>query len=156
MLQIVDYYQVLQVDPTAHPDVVRAAYRVLARLNHPDIAGGDRARMAALNQARSVLEDPQTRSAYDRSRAVMTSPAHRPDAVPATRGGSSPGKGGTVLDFSRYSGWTIEQIARTDPDFLEWLVRMPIGLRHRNEIEMTLAARRTAVMQATPAKPARR
>ena len=31
-----DYYEVLQVHPRAEEDVVRAAYRTLARKYHPD------------------------------------------------------------------------------------------------------------------------
>jgi len=28
-----------------------------------------------------------------------------------------------VLDFGRYRGWTLAQVARQDRDFLEWLQR---------------------------------
>jgi hypothetical protein len=35
-------------------------------------------------------------------------------------------------------------VARQDPDFLEWLARMPIGRPYRAEIEAVLAATRTA------------
>ena len=39
-----DFYEVLQVSPRAEPEVVRAAYRILARKYHPDL-GGDPRRM---------------------------------------------------------------------------------------------------------------
>lgn len=51
MYQPNDYYKILQVDEAAHPDVVRAAYRVLARAYHPDVAGGSSEKMVALNNA---------------------------------------------------------------------------------------------------------
>jgi DnaJ-class molecular chaperone len=35
----VDWYEVLQVHPRAHPQVITAAYRALARMLHPDYAG---------------------------------------------------------------------------------------------------------------------
>jgi hypothetical protein len=41
---------------------------------------------------------------------------------------------GTVLDFGRYKGWSIGQIATHDPDFLEWLLRSPSGRQYRAEI----------------------
>ncbi len=56
------------------------------------------------------------------------------------------------LDFGRYQGWTIEQVARQDPDFLEWLARMPIGRPYRSEIASVLAA----VRQASGAPAGRR
>ena len=68
-----DPYEVLQVHRDAEPDVIRAAYRVLARKNHPD-AGGSAERMAALNAAWGILSDPRLRARHDaharRSRAA--------------------------------------------------------------------------------------
>src|SRR5450759_5064271 len=63
-----DLYEVLQVHPRAEPEVLRAAYRVLARKFHPD-HGGDARRMITLNDAWDVLGDPVRRAAYDASRA---------------------------------------------------------------------------------------
>ena len=148
MLEIVDHYLTLQLDPTAEPEVVRAAYRALAQKYHPDREGGSGERMIAINQAWYVLGNPETRAAYDRSRAALAprrSPAawQRADggeAVPARPG---PNQGsGTILDFGRYAGWSFTEIARQDPDFLRWLARMPIGRPYAAEIERTLAAAR--------------
>jgi broad specificity phosphatase PhoE len=38
------------------------------------------------------------------------------------------------LDFGRYAGRSIEELARTDPDYLEWLSQHPSGARYRGEI----------------------
>ncbi|MGH2467562.1 MAG: DnaJ domain-containing protein [Candidatus Limnocylindrales bacterium] len=56
--------------------------------------------------------------------------------------GTRPGPTGgpRALDFGRYQGWTLAQIALVDPDFLEWLERMPIGRQYRTEIEACLTA----------------
>jgi curved DNA-binding protein CbpA len=54
---VIDLYEVLQVDRGAEPEVIRAAYRALARRNHPDF-GGDARRMATINEAWNVLGDP--------------------------------------------------------------------------------------------------
>jgi hypothetical protein len=44
----------LHLLPSAPPELVEAAYRMLARLNHPDV-GGDAERMTALNLAYDEL-----------------------------------------------------------------------------------------------------
>ncbi len=146
MLQLVDFYRVLEVDPAADAAVIRAAYRVLARVHHPDLPGGSHARMVEINQAWSVLGDDRSRRAYDHSRH-MIAPVQRPPVRPAAPEWSpDPGapvgpSSGTVLDFGRYAGWSFGQIARHDPDFLEWLVRTPIGRPYHAEIESLLAQR---------------
>ncbi len=50
---------------------------------------------------------------------------------------------GSVVEFGRYKGWTVGQIKRHDPEFLEWLLRVPAGRQLRDEIE-TLLRRRSA------------
>jgi curved DNA-binding protein CbpA len=34
-----------------------------------------------------------------------------------------------VIDFGRYTGWTIAELARHDPDYLRWLSRHSAGVR---------------------------
>ena len=168
-----DFYEVLQVHPSAEPEVIRAAYRILARKYHPD-HGGDARRMIELNDAWDVLGDPARRSAYDASRAgtpgrqVPGPGAHpapeagrAPDArtrsdsgvrqtSEASHAGPPPGRpSGTVLDFGRYSGWSLGEVARYDMDYLEWLQRATFGRRLRSEIETLLAGRRGPGAAAT-------
>jgi broad specificity phosphatase PhoE len=45
------------------------------------------------------------------------------------------------LDFGHYAGRSIEELARTDPDYMEWLSRHPSGARYRGEIARVLATR---------------
>jgi broad specificity phosphatase PhoE len=45
------------------------------------------------------------------------------------------------LDFGHYAGRTIEELAKTDPDYVDWLSRHPSGARYRGEIARVLAAR---------------
>jgi curved DNA-binding protein CbpA len=60
-------YAVLQVDPSADHEVVRAAYRALARIHHPDVGHDDARRvMVALNRAWELLGDPTRRREVDR------------------------------------------------------------------------------------------
>jgi curved DNA-binding protein CbpA len=160
MLELVDYYSILQVDPRAEPEVVHAAHRALARKYHPDVSGGSDSRMVAINQAWAVLGNPRDRRAYDKSRAALATQAAAPK--PQTPQPDVPNGGvrppgpasGTVLDFGRYAGWSFGQIARHDPDFLEWLARAPIGRSFRAEIEAILAAR-PRPMTAAPGKASR-
>jgi hypothetical protein len=39
------------------------------------------------------------------------------------------------LNFGRYSGWSLGEIARQDLEYIEWLDRMPIGRPYRDEID---------------------
>ena len=160
MFGISDYYAVLQVDPQAEPDVIQAAYRTLARKYHPDVAGGSDERMTELNNAWTVLRDPRARAEYDRTRrpearaaAGPQRPAESWQAQPATPSGAP---SGSVLDFGRYAGWSLPQIARHDPDFLEWFARTPIGRRYSREIEGLLSTpARTAMALADERRPGR-
>ena len=43
--------------------------------------------------------------------------------------------------FGRYAGWTLGQIKRADPEFLEWLMRVPAGRTLKREIGQLLANR---------------
>ena len=67
--------------------------------------------------------------------------------------GPPPGRpSGSVLNFGRYSGWSLGEIARQDIEYVEWLDRMPIGRTYREEIDAILRAagrRRSADATAT-------
>ena len=65
-----DYYKTLQVDPSAEPEVIAAAYRRLAAKYHPDVNGRQDAtpRMQLLNEAYAVLSNPAHRKRYDQLR----------------------------------------------------------------------------------------
>jgi curved DNA-binding protein CbpA len=137
-----DAYDVLQVHPKAHQLVIQAAYRVLAALYHPDRDQSDASthRMAALNIAYAKVRSLDRREVYDRERERRDKPAAAvvtPYAQPVATGPSD-GAGPGVLDFGRYSGWTIRRLAREDPDYLRWLSRHSSGIRFRREIEVAL------------------
>ena len=155
MLPLDDPYQVLQVHPEAEREVIRAAYRTLALKYHPDVSAGSQDRMAALNHAWGILRNARTRAAYDQARAeaqrmpaVPNPEAPRPEtsyAMSAPMPTTPPGRpSGSVLDFGRYAGWSLGQIATADPVYLEWLARTPIGRNFNREIGALLATRTSA------------
>lgn len=53
--------------------------------------------------------------------------------------GPAPGKpSGSVLNFGRYAGWSLGEIARQDVEYIEWLDRAPIGRQYRDEVDQIL------------------
>ena len=47
---------------------------------------------------------------------------------------------GSVLNFGRYSGWGLRDLARQDPEYLLWLSRHSSGIRYRTEIYTILSS----------------
>ncbi|TFG87096.1 MAG: hypothetical protein E4H17_03640 [Gemmatimonadales bacterium] len=165
-----DAYKVLQVDPEADLEVIQAAYRRLAQKYHPDRTptgpDGDQAavRMVELNAAWEQVRDENRRAAYDRERSRAVAPTPSPGSArpggSASAGGNdgragttSQGDGGiatagpppgqpsgSVMNFGRYAGWSLGEIGRRDPGYLEWLDRMPIGRTYRAELDVLLRA----------------
>ena len=138
-----DAYEVLQVHPRAHEVVIRAAYRALAALYHPDRDGSQASQrhMAELNAAWALVRTADRREVYDRlHQSTVSKPASQP-----VNGPKAPTRkpAPNTLDFGRYEGWTIEQLAREDPDYLKWLSRHSSGIRYRQQIEAALQNRVT-------------
>jgi DnaJ-class molecular chaperone len=149
-----DLYKVLQVDSEADPDVIAAAHKALARKLHPetDLTGVHEVRMAELNRALATLSDPAARRAYDEQRAsqlVAVGPGmdgnehgHLAAGALTERvqaGLNGEGIAAMKLDFGRYAGWTLGEIARQDADYLRWLSRHSAGIRYRSAILRLLA-----------------
>jgi molecular chaperone DnaJ len=64
-----DYYEILGIERTAGPDVIKKAYRKLALQHHPDRNPDDAAAETKFKEAAEayeVLSDPQKRQRYDR------------------------------------------------------------------------------------------
>jgi curved DNA-binding protein CbpA len=148
-----DLYKVLQVDPEADPDVIGAAHKALARKLRPetDLTGVDEVRIAELDRALATLTDPAARRAYDARRAsqlVAMGPGveHEQPRLAAgaltervMAGANGEGIAAMKLDFGRYAGWTLGEIARQDADYLRWLSRHSAGIRYRSAILRLLA-----------------
>lgn len=70
----VDYYEILDIRPTAGPDEIKAAYHRAARSAHPD-AGGTSGMFRLVTEAYRTLSDPHLRAAYDARADRYSSPA---------------------------------------------------------------------------------
>jgi len=76
-----NHYQLLQVDPQAHPTVIRYAYRFLAAMYHPDnFESGDTEKFKTITDAWRVLSDATARQAYDMQLGLQT-PGSQPGAA---------------------------------------------------------------------------
>jgi curved DNA-binding protein CbpA len=84
-------------------------------------------------------------SGYDPSRM------RAPDGLGAA--GPPPGDpSGSVLNFGRFAGWSLGEIARRDLDYIEWLDRMPIGRPYREELDAILRSTGRRKSASTDAK----
>ena len=103
--------------------------------------------MAELNAAYNQIRTVERRQAYDRELRAGRGgiEAGRPSAG-SRRQAILPRVHGRPLDFGRYEGLTVAQIARRDIDYLRWLRRHASGARFRAEIDAEIRARE-------PAKP---
>ena len=140
-----DAYRVLRVDPAANEESIRAAYRLLARRYHPDGAEPDLARMTEINLAHDELKTRERRARYDHAVAsgvpdVQNVPNSGPTwAGPiARRRAANFPDDGPAMDFGRYVGWRVADIARRDPNYLRWLSQQRTGIRFRAAIERCL------------------
>lgn len=160
-----------------HPDVASGS-EAAARMVTLNLAWGlvgDPQRRAAYDRERTT-DPPPTRAADPAKATARThAPEHPPEEVSRdwTSGRSSLGgrydasmrtadgtgaagappgdPAGSVLNFGRYTGWSLGEIARADLEYIEWLDRMPIGRPYRDEIDTILrrsGRRRSAAAEA--------
>jgi hypothetical protein len=78
MMEIVDYYEFLQISRNADPDTIHRVYRFLAARFHPDNPEtGNAEKFMLLQEVWNVLSDPKRRAEYD-----ATSRSESPQPVP--------------------------------------------------------------------------
>jgi curved DNA-binding protein CbpA len=134
-----DPYGVLQILATADMEVVHAAYRALALKYHPDRDPTRRAaeKMGELNRAYALVREPAARAAYDKSRRTLVAGVSVPTNLRPRAAAPAPmpaADSGTILDFGRYAGWSLRDLAHHDPEYILWLSRHSSGIRYRTEI----------------------
>lgn len=61
-----DLYSILEVAPSATPEMIRVAYKLLAKRYHPDNAEtGSTVKFRSVKEAHDILMDPAQRAVYD-------------------------------------------------------------------------------------------
>ena len=64
--EFVDFYELLQISPSAEPDTIHRVYRLLAQRWHPDNPQtGNITHFRAIHEAYVALQNPETRAQYD-------------------------------------------------------------------------------------------
>jgi hypothetical protein len=124
-LRQLNLYEVLQVSAKASPEVVHAAYRVLARIYHPDLNDSLQAArmMRQVNAAYRVLSDPERRAKYDLQRA------HTWRARPhVTTRGSAAAAEHPSRPSARTTSINSRVVLNTTPAFSGWRIGRLIGL----------------------------
>jgi DnaJ-class molecular chaperone len=158
-----DHYKTLHVDPEADPDVITAAFKTLSKKLHPetDFTGIQEYHLAELTRSYKILHDPAERKAYDLRRAfrlramgpggdeeeVEPQQLHLAERVYAHMNEADAGAD-RHLDFGRYAGQTLREIANVDVEYLRWLSRHSSGIRYRSAIIKLLNERVVAPYSA--------
>jgi len=90
--------------------------------------------MMHINAAFDAIRTASARAGYDEARRP-------PPPRDGTGGaGAPPGRpSGSVLDFGRHIGWSLGEIARVDPGYLQWLAERPEAEPYLDEIDAILA-----------------
>lgn len=113
-----NYYRILQVQPGAPVEVIRASYRTLMqRLRlHPDLGGSHR-HAALINEAYAVLSNPERRARYDRELDERLRSGRRQAAKPSAPGPGDRGIGpATADDGCLFCGAAQPESWRMHPD----------------------------------------
>ncbi|KAJ3997840.1 DnaJ domain-containing protein [Lentinula boryana] len=107
--EIVDYYQLLEVEETATADEIKRSFRRLALLHHPDKnkddVEGATQRFAELQQAYEVLSDEQERAWYDSHKASLAPEPDDETVYEDIRKGAPPSR-------ARDRGLSVRQLSR--------------------------------------------
>ncbi len=81
-----DHYRVLGVARSADSQIIRRAFRRLAKRYHPDVGTGDVTRFREISEAYQILSDPRRRAEYDKTlpstRRTQPSPSVSPQQPP--------------------------------------------------------------------------
>jgi curved DNA-binding protein CbpA len=100
-------------------------------------AGGSRSGAGPSPRGPETVSSDWTSGRSSQGSGYDPSQMGSPDGFAAA--GPPPGDpSGSVLNFGRFAGWSLGEIARRDLDYIEWLDRMPIGRSFRDELDVIL------------------
>ena len=74
MNDVTNYYDILEISPTASDEVIKAAYKALVKRYHPDsmTSGNQSKTMAQINEAYETLSDAVKREKYDQQLKMVS------------------------------------------------------------------------------------
>ncbi|MBW7929868.1 MAG: J domain-containing protein [Gammaproteobacteria bacterium] len=113
-----NHYRILQVQPGAPAEIIRASYRTLMQRMrlHPDLGGSHR-HAALINEAYAVLSDPDRRARYDRELGARLADSRRQAGTrPATDTDSHEGKPAPADGGCLFCGAPCPRHPETRPD----------------------------------------
>jgi curved DNA-binding protein CbpA len=110
-----DYYVVLGIAEDADEEMIRSAFRALARRYHPDVgAGSSLVEFQRAREAYETLVDPERRRRYDQLRASRHRPVVVQEVIVSRRVAE------TVVDLRRFSfGVPGTFVTVTRPSFFD-------------------------------------
>jgi Leucine-rich repeat (LRR) protein len=148
-----DYYQILQVHPSAEPEVIKAAYDRLARKYHPDVNQTSTAsqKMKDLNEAFEILGNPEKKARYDSVYQSHTktdgesdekhspAPKPKPEVSPQVIRFHDvrPGEAKTETFIIKNSGGPCSKVFLSNPSYWIKIVRQ-IQLSSTNKLPMSV------------------
>jgi curved DNA-binding protein len=169
-----DYYEILQISPTAEPETVHKVYRLLAQRCHPDNKEtGNEAQFRQLSEAYHVLSDPERRAQYDIGHAALRQARWRLVSngsqaandfeveqlvrltlleVLYTRRRTEPGQAGLSL-------WDLESLigrAREQLEFTVWFLTAKKYITRSDSAELVITADGVEFLEANYSLNARR
>jgi curved DNA-binding protein CbpA len=169
-----DFYEILQISPTAEPETVHKVYRLLAQRCHPDNKEtGNEAQFRQLSEAYRVLGDPERRAQYDVGHVALRQARWRLVAngsqsandfeveqlirltvleVLYTRRRTEPGAAGiSVFELERLIGRAREQL-----EFTVWYLASKKYVTRSDAAELVITAEGVEYLEANYAMNAQR
>lgn len=148
--QTPDLYEILQVSPSADPDVIAAAHERLSKKYGADPSPEVRERRRDLDSAFAVLSDPARRDDYNRTRLSATTPSSAPQAgemLPAAPVVVATPSRGVVMCPRDPGVETALRCSRCEtPICPKCMVQTPVGARCRDCARIT----RSPIYTLTP------
>ena len=119
------FYELLQVDPQAHPTIIRYAYRFLAGIYHPDNSEtGNSETFRLISEAFKTLSDSGKRMAYDAHLGPLT-------AKPQGAEASQPGAGGPNPTVPKMPHFEKSNLSSNEIEFRLAILQMLLQARKK-------------------------